>query len=384
MLHRRKVALLIETSNSYARELLHGVRAWSREQRDWSIRLSEQGRGAGLPKWLKGWNGDGVIARVASARMADELKGAGLPVVDVAAAVAKPVFPRVATDSAAAVRLGISHLIERGLRTLAFCGDDQFWWSKLRQRYFREQVWRAGYAGFEYATGRRKRAGDEIDALADWLAGLPKPVGVLACYDVRGQQVLQACRDVGLAVPDEVAVLGIHNDELLCDLCDPPLSSVIPNAYRAGYEAAQLLSRLMGGERVAPEVRLIEPVGVAQRQSTNLVAVPDAKIAAAVRYIRDHALDGIDVGAVLQAVPMSRTLLERRFKRLLGVTPHEQIMKVRMARVCAMLVETDLPISQIAERTGFQHTEYLSVAFRRAMRTTASAYRAKHRMPRGL
>jgi LacI family transcriptional regulator len=215
--------------------------------------------------------------------------------------------------------------------------------------------------------------------MARWLQQLPKPAGVLACYDVRGQQVLEACALSGISVPDEVAVIGVHNDTLLCDLCEPPLSSVIPNARRAGYEAASLLARLMEGEHVPVEARLIEPLGVAQRQSTDVVAVKDAKVSAAVRFIRAHACEGIDVRDVLKAVPISRTLLERRFRALLGHTPHEHILRTRLARACAMLVETDLPVSLIAERTGFEHTEYLSVAFRREYGMTPTAYRAKHR-----
>jgi|APLak6261667961_1056064.scaffolds.fasta_scaffold00209_8 LacI family transcriptional regulator len=380
MPRRRKVALLIETSNTYARELLHGVRAWLRERKSWNIRLSEMGRGAGAPTWLREWVGDGIIARVTSARMAADLRATGRPVVDVAAALRAPVFPRVVTDSAAATQLALDHLRERGIRQFAFCGDRRFWWSEQRQEFFVRQVAAAGLACAVY-PGRSARPGSdaELENIARWLKTLPKPVGVLACYDVRGQQVLEACALAGLAVPDEVAVIGVHNDELLCDLCEPPLSSVIPNARRAGYEAASLLARLMDGEKVPVETRWIEPVGVASRQSTDVVAVNDPKVSAAVRFIRNHATEGIDVGAVLAAVPMARTVLERKFKRLLGCTPHEQILRTKLARVRAMLAETDLPVALIAERTGFEHTEYLSVAFRRETGLTPRAYRTKHR-----
>ncbi|RXK56336.1 DNA-binding transcriptional regulator [Oleiharenicola lentus] len=380
MPHRRKVALLIETSNTYARELLHGIRAWLREQKPWNIRLSEQGRGAGLPGWLAGWRGDGIIARVTSRRMASALRDTGLPVVDVAAALPEPVFPRVATDSRAATRLALDHLMERGFRHFAYCGDERFWWSGLREQYFEQQVRATGRTCGLFRLGKpRVTADGEQHELVAWLRELPKPVGILTCYDVCGQQVLEACSEAELAVPEQVAVIGVHNDELLCDLCEPPLTSVIPNARRAGYEAASLLARLMEGERVPVEARLIEPVGVAQRQSTDVVAVNDPKVSAAVRFIRANVDSGIDVSDVLRAVPMSRTLLERRFKSLLGHTPHEHILRTRLARVRAMLVETDLPVALIAERTGFEHTEYLSVAFRRETGLTPSAYRQRHR-----
>lgn len=380
MHHRRKVALLIETSNTYARELLHGIRGWQREQTPWIIRLSEQGRGAELPGWLAGWKGDGIVARVTSQRMATALRDTGIPVVDVAAALPDPEFPRVVTDSNAATQLALDHLTERGFRHFAYCGDERFWWSELREQFFSEQVRAVGQKCLIFRVGRTRAGSDaEQGQLIAWLRELPKPVGILTCYDACGRQVLEACTEAGLAVSEQVAVIGVHNDELLCDLCEPPLTSVIPNARRAGYEAASLLARLMEGERVPVEARLIEPVGVAQRQSTDVIAVDDAKVSAAVRYIRANAETGIDVRDVLRAVPMSRTLLERRFKALLGHTPHEHILRTRIARVQAMLVETDLPVALIAERMGFEHTEYLSVAFRRTTGQTPSAYRKAHR-----
>lgn len=383
---RRKVALLVETSNTYGRELLHGVRAWARERRAWSVRLSEHGRGAALPPWLLEWKGDGIIARVNSPGIAAALRRARVPVVDVSAALARPVFPRVVTDSAAVTRLAFEHLHERGLRHFGYCGDARFRWSRQRGDLFSAQVRAAGgrVARFAEPARRSGRAGVEAEfaALVAWLRGLPKPAGVLACYDVRGQQVIEACQEAGLAVPEEVAVIGVHNDDLVCDLCDPPLSSVIPDARRAGYEAAELLERMMNGEAVPVATHLIEPVGVAARQSTDVVAVADARVAAAVRFIRERAETGIDVSDVLRAVPMSRTLLERRFKQLLGHTPHEHIQRVRLERVKAMLASTDLPVGAVAERVGFEHAEYLSVAFRRATGLTPREYRQRHRAGR--
>jgi LacI family transcriptional regulator len=379
MTQRRKVALLVETSNAYGRELLHGVRAWGREQHAWSMRLSEHGRGAGVPPWLRDWRGDGIVARVEHPAMAAALRRTGVPVVDVSATLATPVFPRVVTDSAAATQLAAVHLRERGLRSFAYCGDARFRWSLQRGRFFAEQVRAMGGTVVHFPQPPRRSEEAELAAMVAWLRALPKPVGVLACYDVRGQQVLEACHEAGLAVPDEVAVIGVHNDELLCDLCDPPLSSVIPDARRAGYEAAALLARMMRGERVPVTTRAIEPLGVAARQSTDLVAVADARVAAAVRFIRGNALRGIDVRDVLRAVPMSRTLLEQKFKQILGHTPHAQIQRVRLERAKALLATTELSVGAIAERVGIAHAEYLSVAFRRATGMAPREYRARHR-----
>ncbi len=373
-----RIALLIETSNVYGRELLRGIHAWSREFADWSFRLVEQGRGAVVPGWLSGWEGDGVIARVENERIGQALLELGLPVVDVSAALERAIFPQVLTDSAKAVALAIGHFEELGFREFAFCGDRSFHWSRERERHFAALVAEKGVA-CHVRPLRIARPEAEIERLAAWLQALPKPVGVLACYDIRGQEVLEACRLAGLRVPEEVAVLGVHNDEILCELCDPPLSSVIPNARSAGYEAAALLSRMLRGEPSPVEARYIAPVGVAKRQSTDVVAIADRKIAAAVSFIQERACLGISVQDVLKAVPMARTQLERQFRRLVGRSPREQIERVRLAKVKEMLWRTNLPVAAIAESAGFEYPEYLTVAFKRVYGVTPRAYRAQAR-----
>jgi LacI family transcriptional regulator len=204
---------------------------------------------------------------------------------------------------------------------------------------------------------------------------LPKPLGVFACYDICGQQVLDACRSVGLAVPDEVAVLGVDNDELLCELSSPGLSSVIPDTHRTGYEAAALLARMMQGERLEAFELRITPLGVQRRLSTDVLAIDDPLVVRAVRYIRDHACAPINVQDVLRVVPLSRKGLEARFRNLLNRTVHDEILRVKLDRVKQLLADTDLKVSDIASRTGFEHTEYLSVAFKRETGSTPGRYR---------
>ena len=208
-----------------------------------------------------------------------------------------------------------------------------------------------------------------------WLERLPKPVGIMACYDVRARLLLEVCRLANWKVPDEIAVVGVHNDDLLCDLCDPPLSSVIPNARRAGSEAASLLERMMNGETVEQRRIEIPPLGVATRQSTDVVAVADLRIAGVLRFIRDHATEGITVRDLLRQAGISRSLLEKRFNKLLGRTPHAQILSVRLQCVKDLLTQTDLPVARIAERTGFENAEYLSVAFKRETGETPRQFR---------
>lgn len=377
---RRQVAILIETSNAYARGLLQGVVHYIREHRPWSFHLMEQGRGDDPPPWLAGWKGDGIIARIETPRIARAVVKTGLPAVDLSAARLVPELPWVETNDEEIARLAADHLIERGFKRCAFCGDGRFNWSVWREKSF---VARLKAAGQTCAVFRPEVAAGDVAAeareLARWLKELPKPVGIMACYDIRGQQVLDACRGAGLAVPDEVAVIGVDNDTLLCELASPPLSSVIPNAHRAGYDAAALLDKLMAGKRVPAAAHLIAPLGIAERQSTDVLAVDDRDVARAVQFIREHACEGINVSDVLQAVPLSRRVLEQRFQRLLGCTPREEILHVRLARVKQLLGETDLPLYLVAERTGFEHVEYLSVVFKRETGRTPSAWREEAR-----
>jgi LacI family transcriptional regulator len=377
---RRQVALLIETSNAYARGLLQGVVHYIREHQPWSFHLMAQGRGDDPPEWLKRWSGHGIIARIETPRIARAVVQAGVPAVDVSAARLVPALPWVETDDEQIARLAAEHLLERGFKHFAFCGDTRFNWSVWREKHFCARIETAGLktACYQPAAATADVAAQAAD-LRRWLRELPKPVGIMACYDIRGQQVLAACRSEGLAVPGEVAVVGVDNDELLCDLASPPLSSVVPNAHRTGYEAAALLDRMMAGKRVPPTARLIPPLGVAARQSTDVLAVDDRDVARAVQFIREHACDGINVADVLRAVPLSRRVLEQRFQRMLGRTPREEILHVRLARVKQLLGETDLPLYLIAERTGFDHVEYLSVVFKRETRLTPSEFRTEAR-----
>lgn len=382
-----KVALLIETSNRYGRDLLYGVRDWMHEGDRWAVRFTEQARLAPLPTWLRDWDGDGIIARVDSPQSAAVLRRTRLPVVDVSAERFASEFPRVSIDNAAVARLAAEHFVHKGFTRYAYCGDGRFLWSRERGAEFARRVAETGQrcADFAGAAGGKRQPGSdaELQAIARWLAALPKPVGVFACYDGRAQQVLEACQQLALAVPDEVAVLGVDNDELLCELGNPPLSSVLPNARRTGYEAAAMLARLMRGEKPAGALtRYVEPVRVVERQSTDVVSVSDAKVAAALRFIRQHASEGIHVGDVLRAVPMSRTLLERRFKELIGHSPHRQIVHQKIERAKHLLVESEVSIAVVAELAGFDNASYLSVAFRRETGESPYAYRLRQRTQR--
>jgi LacI family transcriptional regulator len=382
MPRRKTIALLVETSNDYARGLLHGVVSYVREHRPWSTYLAEHGRGDAPPTWLASWKGDGIIARIENARIAKAVKASRLPVVDLSAANLIPGTPFVETDDAAIAKSAFEHLRERGFKHFAYCGDDQYNWSKWRGNHFQSLVRQSGSEPHVLSSnvGHRTNDGwiDQMARLAAWISALPKPIGIMACFDIVGRQVLEACRLVHAVVPDQVAVVGVDNDELLCELADPPLSSVAPDAHRTGYLAAEILDRLMSGKKAPASQNLIEPLGIIVRESSDVLAIEDKDISQAIRFIRLHACEGINVSDVLADVPMSRRIMEARFKKLIGRTPHDEIDRVRLNRVKELLRETDLVMSEIAARSGYEHVEYLSVVFKKKMGLPPGEYRKRH------
>jgi LacI family transcriptional regulator len=378
----RHVALLVETSNAYARGLLTGVRQFARERPGWSLFLAEHSRTEDDFSWLEGWQGHGVLARIETAATAGFVRSLGLPTVDLSAKRLVPELPCFETDDALIADWAEQHFTQRGLRTIAYCGDDRFGWSLERGEALARRAAADGRTLPRFHLDPRARLLDERTRLAHWLAALPHPVGVLACYDIAGREVLEACALAGLAVPDTVAVLGVDNDELLCDLASPPLSSIQPDAVRTGFLAAELLDGAMAGLRAEPAVRPVAPLRLVERASTNVLAMPDALVAAAVRFIRDTPPARVSVAGVARHVGLSRRSLDQRFVTHVGHTVHAEVQRVRLLHVCELLVTTDWSLARICTHLELGSPEYLSVAFKRQTGETPGEYRRRVRMTR--
>ncbi len=387
MARRPRVALLVESTRSYGRGLLAGIASYLRQYGSWTIYWQERGLNDPPPVWLADWEGDAVIARITTRQLARAIRKLSLPTVDLYGWLPGSDWPCLRADNAQVVQLAADHLLDRGFRHLAYCGLTGVNYSDERLRLFRQRIEQAGRVCHVCPSPRyRQSAGiaaseqqgvlAETD-LADWLRQLPRPVGILACSDVRGQQVLTTCRELGLVVPDEVAVLGVDNNELLCNLCDPPLSSVDLNCERIGSEAAGLLASLLAGEAVPARTVLVPPRGIVTRQSTDVLAIEDREIAEVVRLIRTRACDGLTVHELLACCSLSCSSLERRFMRILGRTPKAEIVRVRLQRVMELLAQTDLSLAAIAERTGFKYPEYLSGLFKQKTGLSPGEYRSQ-------
>jgi LacI family transcriptional regulator len=386
---RKRVALLVESSRAYGRGLLAGIAAYARAHRDWSIyHHHERMLSEAVPKWLQSWEGHGIIARVENKQLISYIQDhPHIPAVDLRGLHSLPNVPVLETNDNVVMQLAYEHLAERGFQRIAFCGFQGANYSRRRRDILAKML---ADNGQELATldGPNPHTSDtsRIEAsgllhekeLAEWLMALEKPVGVIACNDSRALQLLNAARECEIEVPDEVAVVGVDNDTILCDLADPPLSSVEHNTRGIGYEAAALLDKMMRGEEPPTGPILVNPVRVVTRQSSDVTAIRDAEVASAVRFIREHAHEGISVEEVAAALPISRSALERRFMRGVGRTIKSEINRERIRRIKDLLTNTDYKLSTIADQVGFAHAEYMSVMFKDAVGMTPGAYRKKY------
>jgi LacI family transcriptional regulator len=383
-----KVALLIETARGYGRQMLHGIVRYARLHGPWGFYVTPGDFKQALPK-MQHWGGTGIIARIETPQIAKAVLDSGLPaiVLDRSERQSQPDHPlsrfsEVASDSAQAAAMAASHLLERGFRHYAFAGIAGRVWSDLREASFCETVRAAGFAVQVYPAprARRDRVWErEQPVLAEWLRQLPRPAGLMACNDDRGREVLEACRSAGVRVPEELAVIGVDNDELLCDLSDPPLSSVALNAEGVGYRAAELLDHLMLGRVRKPQRLVAGPLHVVTRRSTEIVAIDDPEVVAALRFLHDHAALPIGVKDIVRQIAISRRNLELRFQAAVGRTLHAELQRVRLERARRLLSETDLPIPAVAQAAGYSTACYFIQVFRRAQGTTPARYRRQLR-----
>ena len=385
----RRVALLIETSRSYGRDLLVGIAKFVRVHGPWSIDFEEGDPCGDVPPWFHRWEGDGVIARVKNRALAAAIQRKEVPAVDLFGGLPDLKMPTLRSDELAVGRLAAQHLLERGFRQFAFCGYNGTEWSDRRRDGFEAAIAGAGFPCQVFQNphptshnpaGEYEEHGPKYEQqMIRWLAALPKPVGLMACNDSRARQVLNGCRSIQLGVPDEIAVVGVDKDEVLCELSDIPLSSVILNTEKIGFESAVMLDRMMAGEQAPSAAVLVAPKGLATKRSTEVLAIEDPHVAAALRLIRDHACEGFDVPALLRTVPLSRSSLERRFRQLLGRSPNAEILRIKLGRAQQLLMDSDLPLAGIAEKAGFANQEYLSRMFKKKVGATPGQFRARAR-----
>ena len=379
-----RVALLIETSVIYGRRILSGIARYQRLHSRWSVFVEQHELGVGPPDWLFTGKWDGILSRPTTPELARLFHKMNVPVVDMNDLHEQLGLPWVGSDHAGIGRLGAAHLLERGYRHFAYAGFSGELWAAKRRDGFKSVVEAGGFPVSVYESTWRGPGVPQWDAdsekIVRWLSKLPQPLAIMTCNDARGLHVLDACARLGALVPEQIAVVGVDNEDFLCELCNPSLSSVEPDPERIGYTAAELLDSMMAGKKRAKPRRIqIDPIRVVARRSTDALAIEDRNVAAAMRFIRDQAARGCTVEDVLRHARVSRSFLERRFRHYLKRSPQSEIRAVQLSRVKQLLVETDFTLERIAESCGFKHPEYLSVLFKRLAGLTPGEYRKQHR-----
>jgi LacI family transcriptional regulator len=384
----RRVALVIETTRAYGRRIIEGIMRYVKEHEPWLMEMEPRALADPLPQRFKEWSVDGMIVRLVDAGSLRALQRAPIPVVHLKSEIRLPGGEGVPirTDQDAIGRLGAQHFAERGFRHFGFVGSPGLAWSDGRLRGFSAAVRALGgtCAVYERRRSRHWNAeglpGPDAGRVAAWVRSLPRPVGLLAADDFVGLNLLNACQQYGIAVPDEVAVLGVDDEESLCRFSVPPLSSIIPDNSRLGYQAAELLDLLMKGTPgLEPKPLLIPPLGIRVRESSDTVAVEDAVVASAMAFIRTQACAHITTEDVARHAGLACSTLSRRFSQVLGRPVYETILQVKLDTVKMLLVETDLCLKEISHRTGFRHVEHLATLFKRRTGQTLLEFREHQR-----
>lgn len=376
---------MVDASRAYGRGICRGVANFAESREDWLILPHERPEMDELPGWLKKSRVDGIIAYIPNRKLYQRIHGLGVPVVDVHGRYRTPEVPVIESDAQLIASLAIQFFLKSGFQHLAYCGYPSVFFSDQRQEAFRAQAADLQRAAHVYRPRSHRRAGEDLyqfekgsttheAPLVQWLQSLPKPVAVLACNDIRGHQVINACREADLKVPEEVAVLGIDNDEIICRLCRPTLSTIEPDMEKIGQLAGELIAAKLAGKAVPPHHR-VAPRRVVERQSTNMVVAEHPLVVSAARLIRDRDIADVSVKQICEALGTSRSTLDKLFLHHLGRSITGEMTRIRVQRSQGMLLGSDLPLAEIASRCGFSSATYFCRFFRRITGQTPDSYR---------
>jgi LacI family transcriptional regulator len=375
-----RIALLIDISRVVERDIIRGILRYSRLHGPWIFFRNKHivsGSQKATLQDLKKWNVDGIICREDE----ESLIGAAprIPLIIMPNTKPSDIFPNIVSNDIAIGSMAAQHLIDHGFRTFAFYGIANACWSAGRQHGFTATLAQHGFPVHVHIDPEKCPQTKTQILLKDWLSRLPQPLGLLTCNDECCIDCFEACKMAGLNIPEQVAAIGVDNDELACDFTHPPLSSIALNAEQAGYRAAELLAEKINDRHFKIPDIVIDPLRVVVRGSTDMLAVEDKAVAKAMTFIRNNANNNIKVKDVIKAVSVSRRVLYDRFKKTIGRSIHSEIRHVQMKSVAAMLAETDLTIAEIACKIGCRDAKNLSRVFKREEGMNPLAYRKKHR-----
>jgi LacI family transcriptional regulator len=374
---------MIETSRTCERSFLQGIAKYSALLGPWTVYKKPQfylkSRRIHSLSLLQEWGVQGIIA--CDTDIDKEMLDSGIPVISLAVKHKISGVVNVIGDVIKPSQMAAEYLLQCGLRNFAFCGIGKFYWSEGRMEHFRDRIKKAGFEthlfiepeSLYYSTWEKTQV-----ALSKWLCGLPKPIGIMTCADDCSQHVVEACKINNIKIPEEISIIGVDNDDMVCLFSNPTLSSIALNFGRAGYEAASVLDKMMKGQKTTKQDIMVYTDRVVERQSTNILTIDNKEVVKALHFMRDNAKFPIQVADVVNAASFSRRNLEMKFMKYCGCSINSKIQHYRIMLICQMLTKTDMTISQIALEVGFANISHLSRYFHKSMKISPSDYRKKH------
>lgn len=380
-MQRSKQIALAFPRGAHQELFIEGVLRYAAEnERPWTYTVAPESLALSVVDLID-WPGDGVLAALNTPAEAACATALPMPVVNISSALEQSPTPRSMVDNLAIGSLAAEHLLSRGFRHFAFYGLEDVEYSKTRWLGFSGRLEASdvsssqmlstatfGFSGKVWVRQHRE--------VAAWLGDLPLPCGVFAVSDYRARHVLDACRQAELKTPEQIAVIGVDNEQVICEHVSPTLTSVARNDRLEGYRAAELLDRLMQGEEVAGPESGVPPLGVVERESTAAFAVSDPRLRKALAYLHENIEDPITVEELADHAEVSRRWLEYEFRSVLGETPYQYVRRQRLIRAKRLLSdEPNAKIYQIAQRTGFSSVKQLTVAFQQAFGATPGEFR---------
>jgi len=384
------IAIVIERSRSYGQGLLRGIAKYGRYKPNWSFtnlftnEISfNRGEKVDFNKLLLDKKHfDGIIAHVSSQLEVEELAATGIPLIIQSFRNEISYQSIITADDKAIGQMAAKYLINKGFVHFAYCGLKDMFWSQNRADSFAEFIKQHGFDVRIFNEKPQKNVAleQEYKVIADWLLTLPTPIGLMCCNDDQSRGIYAACNIAGLKVPQDVSIISVDNDELVCELTEVPLTSIELATEQAGYEAADMLDKIITGTQTEHGKVMVRPRQVIARRSTDFLAIDDLDVAQSVLFIKNQASEIITVDDVVNASALSRRMLEIRFTKILDKTINEIIQIEHLNLAKQLLTETRLPMSHIASKSGFSNSTYMAVVFKKLIGTTPFQFRKTHQV----
>lgn len=384
-----KLILSTDFTEKYAAKLLRGILKYSHQTEPWVIcRMPPSFRKTyGIPRvveWARNWEADAIIAQFEPDDEVSLFRKAGIIAIAQDYKQRFTEIPNITSDYTAAGRKAAEFYYIKGFQHFAYYGYENVIWSDERGRGFRDYLTENGISDtciFEF----RKQSLDELwhyqsQPLKEWLSSLPKPVAIFACDDTRANIIIELCNTMSLRVPIDVAVLGVDNDDITCQLSYPELSSMDLDVEKAGYETAELIMRMKEDPGAKPYDIIVHDTGIIERTSTDIFATTNPHVLKALWFIHTNISHPICVGDVVAQVSVSRRLLEQEFRKETSVTIYEYISKLRMEKLAQLLLTTDEPLDMLAVMVGLSDAKNLARQFKAYKGTTPLEYRKKFKI----